>query len=303
MSITESIARLLERVRTFAGAWRGLRLRDRVRELVGLNGDLKGVAESVLRESGIDGRSARDRLRQYFVQHVGEVLNAKELEIVGGISEYGRRIRELRVEEGYAIVTGSGGVDEDGLRLRRDEYILLRETPDVDAARRWAIANQVRRKRGVGARAKLLEYLQSNVGKVVTFEELRYVADTNEWARRIRELRSEEGYTISTHFAGRPDLKPGEYVLEDSEPHAEPHERQIPDAVREAVFSRDANKCQACGWTRDLWTRDDPRHLVLHHVVRHADRGPNDEGNLVVLCNRCHERVHAGELELPGKPG
>lgn len=303
MSITERIARLLERLRTFAGAWRELQLRDRVRELVGLNGDLKGVAKSVLRESGIDGRSARDRLRQYFVQHVGEVLNAKELEVVGGISEYGRRVRELRVQEGYAIVTGSGGVDEDGLRLRRDEYILLRETPDVDAARRWAIANQVRRKRGVGARAKLLEYLQSNVGEVVTLEELRYVAKANDWPRRLRELRTEDGYIIATHFTGRPDLRPGEYVLEDATPWAEPHERRIPETVREAVFSRDRNTCQACGWTRDRWTRDDPRHLVLHHVVRHADRGPNDEGNLMVLCNRCHERIHAGELELPGERG
>ncbi|MBU2844771.1 HNH endonuclease, partial [Acidithiobacillus ferriphilus] len=39
----------------------------------------------------------------------------------------------------------------------------------------------------------------------------------SEWARRVRELRTEEGYLILTHN-DRSDLKPGEYLLENPKP-------------------------------------------------------------------------------------
>ncbi|KKK88861.1 hypothetical protein LCGC14_2738910, partial [marine sediment metagenome] len=49
-------------------------------------------------------------------------------------------------------------------------------------------------------------------------DELQEVAGgITEWARRVRELRNEEGYQILTHH-DRSELKPGEYILEDSEP-------------------------------------------------------------------------------------
>jgi hypothetical protein len=48
-------------------------------------------------------------------------------------------------------------------------------------------------------------------------DELREVAGVSEWARRIRELRGEEGYRILTH-ADRADLKPGQYLLLDPVP-------------------------------------------------------------------------------------
>lgn len=46
-----------------------------------------------------------------------------------------------------------------------------------------------------GARAKLREYMLAHIGKIMSSDELRIVADnTSEWARRVRELRTEEGY-------------------------------------------------------------------------------------------------------------
>ena len=49
---------------------------------------------------------ARTKLRLFFLNHVGEVLEAEQLRTVaGGISEWARRIRELRTEEGYQILT------------------------------------------------------------------------------------------------------------------------------------------------------------------------------------------------------
>lgn len=63
--------------------------------------------------------SARDKLRDYFVSNVGKVLKTTQLRKVAGISEYGRRIRELRDEEGFQIKTHIDRTD-----LKPDEYLL-----------------------------------------------------------------------------------------------------------------------------------------------------------------------------------
>jgi hypothetical protein len=49
---------------------------------------------------------ARARLRGFFMQNIGKVFDSEELRMVsGGVSEWGRRIRELRNEEGLQILT------------------------------------------------------------------------------------------------------------------------------------------------------------------------------------------------------
>ena len=51
-----------------------------------------------------------------------------------------------------------------------------------------------------GARAKLRAHFLANIGRVMDSNELREVADNqSEWARRVRELRTEQGYQILTH--------------------------------------------------------------------------------------------------------
>jgi len=137
------------------------------------------------------------------------------------------------------------------------------------------------------------------VGQVVTTEELKYVAKTSEFGRRVRELRTEQGYAIATCFTGRPDLSMGEYVLESLDRVSEPHDRQIPFAAQKEVYERAGNACQLCGWSRERWTREDPRILELHHLLHHVTGGANTPDNLVVLCSKCHDGVHAGRLELP----
>jgi len=230
---------------------------------------------------------------------VGAVVTASELEVVSGISEYGRRIRELRVEDGYKILTGHSNDPGLGIQLGPAEYLLLERNPDVTGARRWYIANRIRKERKGGSRGRLLRYLLENVGQVVTNEELAYVAKAKEFGRRIRELRTEEGYAVATRFTGRPDLKMGEYVLENAERVAEPHDRKIPFEIQRAVYERDANRCRNCGWDRDQWRHDDPRILELHHLEGHVEGGPNTEDNLVVLCSKCHDGVHSGTITLP----
>lgn len=47
--------------------------------------------------------------------------------------------------------------------------------------------------RGKGSRAKLREFFNANIGKILDSDILREVAGTSEWGRRVRELRNEEG--------------------------------------------------------------------------------------------------------------
>ena len=144
-----------------------------------------------------------------------------------------------------------------------------------------------------------MHFLKENVGQIVTSEEIAYVAKASEYGRRIRELRTEKGFSISTHFTGRPDLKMGEYILESTERVSEPHDRKIPFDVQKAVYERDRNTCLSCGWTHDKWTKRDPRILELHHVKEHVKGGKNTVNNLVVLCSKCHDKVHAKKIKLP----
>jgi len=298
-SIEERVEGIRSQLDVLQSDWSGLNLRARVLTLVAILEGTKDLNKAVLAESGIAAKGARERIRRYLIANVGEVIRGAELQVVGGISDYPRRIRELRVEHGYRIVTGVGNDPDAGIELRPDEYVLLDAEPDEDAARRWEITNRIRRMDDVGGRERILRFLKEHVGEVVTSEELSYVTDdAKEFARRTSELRTEDGYPIHTQLTGRPDLKQGEYTLESLTRIAEPHDRSISTEVLKLVYRRDNNTCQNCGWNQELFTRDDPRYLEVHHRVGHAEGGSNEPRNLVVLCNRCHDKVHAGGLKL-----
>jgi hypothetical protein len=185
----------------------------------------------------------------------------------------GIRVRELRVQFGWRIVTGATVRDmnsEDELSqldlgvdsLGPSQYMLLDAEQDRDAAHRWNVANQFRKQPG-GAKARILAYLRSNVGKAVTGEELSYVAKSSRWARRTRELRTEEGWPISTKMSGNPTLSMGVYVLE-MDRQSPPHDRSIDEHTRRRVLRRDGYKCRERGWSHDEWNPSDPRFLEVH---------------------------------------
>ena len=161
---------------------------------------------------------------------------------------------------------------------------------DRDSAYRWHIANEIRKEK-TGSKEKILTYLRKNVGKKITGEELAYVANSSEWARRTRELRTEEGWPIITKMSGNPTLPVGVYVLE-SDRQAPAHDRAIQDSIRRQALRRYDYKCQKCGWSHDLFNRSDPRFLELHHIIHHADSGSNNLDNLITYCNICHDEIH-----------
>lgn len=246
------------------------------------------------------GEDARSRILAYLVKHVGQVIQGDELAVIAGISEYGRRIRELRHEHGWRVVSGAGKKEEQaedeatGLpRMKPDQYLLLDDKRDPDMAEKWRMANAIRRGKG-SIQHKILEYLKANVGKPVDKEELRYVAKGSEWARRVRELRTEYGWAVMTRNTGRPDLGVGMYVLEH-ERQAEPHDRHIPEKESQIAYERANYTCEECDWNQSKWRKETPRFLELHHIVHHAKGGTNTADNLRCLCNVCHDELHKRE--------
>lgn len=71
-------------------------------------------------KKGSKGKGSKARLREYFIENTGKVLNSDILRKVAGISEWGRRVRELRNEEGMNIVTHN-----DRSELKPGEYLLV----------------------------------------------------------------------------------------------------------------------------------------------------------------------------------
>jgi hypothetical protein len=274
-------------------------LRRKVLALVPAHELLRDLGSSLIPKEYAS--SARDRIIHYLIKYPRIVISGNELMVVAGIGEWARRLRELRVQFGWPVVSGLAAkemeaegefpLEIDVNAMGPDDYILVDEQQDRDAAFRWNLANEVRRKK-LSVRDKILEYMRRNVGQAISGEELRYVANNkSEWARRVRELRTEYGWPIATRTTGMPDLPVGIYVLAEDR-QAPEHDRVIPDHVRRSVLQRDDYKCRDCGWHHEKWNPSDPRHLEAHHVKQHVEGGKNIEENLITLCNVCHDQKH-----------
>ena len=272
---------LVELLQDFAKKLQQQDLRKKVVGLIPAFHKLRDLGCSLVpTEEQPDNMSARNRILAYMRKYVGHVIDGDELMVVSGISDWPRRVRELRVEHGWAIISGVTATEaqEDSFsgnkesRMRPDQYMLLVDHQDERAAFRWNLANDIRKQHG-SSLEKLLKYFKANIGKPLTSEELRYVAGgKSEWARRIRELRTEQGWPVKTRFTGRPDLPSGMYIME-SERQDRPHDRHISDFVRGKVLERDNYACRAdtlglpqCGWNYERGERNgDQRFLELHH--------------------------------------
>ena len=301
--------RLIDLLEGFQAHLQAGTLREQVVALIPASETLRDLGASLVPSDF--GTSGRDRILAYLRSQTGCVIAGSELMIVSGIGDYPRRIRELRKEDGWPILSGNtaremrqaredGAIEGDDSTppMGTDDYLLVEDLQDRDAAFRWQTANRIRRGPG-GIQAKLLEFFRANVGRRVTSEELRYVSnDKSEWARRTRELRTEEGWPIITRYSGDPDLPVGVYVLAEDK-QAPVHDRHISELVRRAVLERDAWTCQwlACGWSKAR-ADVDPRFLEAHHIEHHAHGGSNEEDNLVTLCNLHHDEVHRTQTLL-----
>jgi len=153
----------------------------------------------------------------------------------------------------------------------------------------------------IGAKTKLREHFLSNIGRVMTSDELREVSgNQSEWARRVRELRTEEGFQILTHN-DRSELKPGQYLLETPKPEPA-FERAISKETRAFVLDRNGFTCQMCGAVAGEAHPYDPnRKTRLHigHIIDKSQGGTDDASNLRALCSVCNEGASNLTLERP----
>lgn len=140
----------------------------------------------------------------------------------------------------------------------------------------------------------------ANIGKVVDSDTLRTVAGTSEWARRMRELRSEEGLNILTHN-DRSDLKQGQYMLTDLKPRPA-FERSISKEVRAFVLDRNGFTCQMCGAAAgEPHPYDVRRKTRLHigHIIDKSMGGTDSPNNLRAICSVCNEGASNLTLNRP----
>ena len=155
----------------------------------------------------------------------------------------------------------------------------------------------------VGARAKLRAHFLANLGKIMTADELQQIAGgKSEWARRVRELRNEEGYQILTHN-DRADLKVGQYLLESPKP-IPAFQRNISKETRSFVLDRNGYTCMQCGAVAGEQHPYDPtRKTRLHigHIIDKTMGGSDEPSNLRALCSVCNEGAKNLTLERPSE--
>jgi hypothetical protein len=142
-----------------------------------------------------------------------------------------------------------------------------------------------------GSKARVLYFLLANMGRIITSDEIREASgNASEWARRLRELRNEEGYQILSH-RDRAELKPGEYLLE-TDIRLPAFARNVSKETRAFVYARNGNTCQLCGVAagdHDPYNPGRTIRLTLGHIVDKSKGGTDEPSNLRALCSNCNE--------------
>ena len=265
-------------------------LRTRIQSLLPAFQTMQEIGASLVDND--DGTGARRRILTYFLKYPGVLLPGIEIALVSGISEWARRIRELRINSGWPIAHGLTVLElqqagelpacpELTEQVVRDSYMLLSEQRDGGIVARWKSATTI------GASTmlpeeKLATYLAMHVGTPVTSEELRQASGTSSlWATAIRSLRVNGGWPITSHAVGRPDLPRGNFILNAAIPNPE-HDRGISDVIRSALFAESEHKCQICGWSRSSTSQFDVRYLDIHRTASAP----------IAACNVCHDAMH-----------
>ena len=200
---------------------------DQVGELVQVHPHLRDLGASIRASlAPEDSGSGRARLIAYLRAQTGRIVHTDELMVVAGIGDYPRRIRELRSQAGWPIVSGLALRDLRTLPVSRealkvvpsgvapDEYLLLEDLQDRSAPERWT-ANGVMRDTGAPARTLVREYFERFPSQRITAEELRYlVGNKTDWVAGVADLLA-SGRTIEGADLAASNSPPGIFILRD----------------------------------------------------------------------------------------
>lgn len=115
-------------------------------------------------------------------------------------------------------------------------------------------------------------------------------APATEWARRLRELRQDEGWPI---LSDKDDssLSPGEYILAGDPPNPSDYQfaKPISTRIRAQVLERNGYTCQMCGIGAGEWDGTRKARLHIGHIVDRAHGGSTELSNLRALCATCNQ--------------
>jgi hypothetical protein len=152
-----------------------------------------------------------------------------------------------------------------------------------------------------GSKKRLLAFLLANQGRIIESRELQEASGwAAEWARRVRELRDEEGYQILSH-KDRADLRPGQYLIETAK-RRPAFKRDISKETRALVLERNGYTCQMCGLAAgdvDPYSAARTIRLTMGHILDKSKGGDDSPGNLRAVCTNCNEGLQNAALPKP----
>jgi len=154
-----------------------------------------------------------------------------------------------------------------------------------------------------GSKQLVLDFFLKNIGTIVESRDIQAASGgAVEWARRVRELRNEEGYQILSH-KDRADLKPNQYLLE-TDTRIPAFKRGISKETRAWVLERNGYTCQMCGVAAgDPDPLGSPRtvRLTMGHILDKSKGGDDGPQNLRAVCTNCNEGLQNTAPQKPDK--
>ncbi|MDZ4847978.1 MAG: HNH endonuclease signature motif containing protein [Pirellulaceae bacterium] len=152
-----------------------------------------------------------------------------------------------------------------------------------------------------GSKQLILDFLLANLGTILESRDIQVASGgAVEWARRVRELRNEEGYQILSH-KDRADLKPNQYLLETTK-RTLAFKRNISKETRAWVLERNGYTCQMCGVAAgdpDPLGSDRTVRLTMGHIIDKSKGGDDSPQNLRAICTNCNEGLQNSSLPKP----
>ena len=148
-----------------------------------------------------------------------------------------------------------------------------------------------------------MEFFLENIGKVLESRQIQAASGgASEWARRVRELRNEDGYQILTH-KDRVDLKPNQYLIETAK-RVPGFARNISKETRAWVLERNGYTCQMCGLAAgdsDPFNTARTVRLTMGHILDKSKGGDDSPQNLRAICTNCNEGLQNTALPKPDR--
>lgn len=154
-----------------------------------------------------------------------------------------------------------------------------------------------------GSKQLILEFFLQNIGKVLESKDIQKASGgAVEWARRVRELRNEDGYQILSH-KDRASLKPNQYLMETIE-RVPAFTRGISKETRAWVLERNGYTCQMCGVAAgdpDPFGGNRTVRLTIGHIIDKSKGGEDTPHNLRAVCTNCNEGLQNTSLPKPDR--